>query len=95
MDKKYKGEKRVFEKHKQRLYENGKEIYAIFQDKSFGEKKRPLRKAWGQKKSFWKNISKGYKKKSSAKGMKKKSLKVISGHDGHLLHPKGMADAPP
>ena len=31
-------------------------------------------------------------KKGSAKGIKKKTLKVISGHDGHLLHPKGMAD---
>ena len=48
------------------------------------------------KKKFLKNISKGDMKKGSAKGMKKtKSLKVISGHDGHLLHPKGMADAPP
>ena len=44
MDKKYKEEKRVFEKHNQLLYKSEKEIYSICQDQSFGQKK-PLRDA--------------------------------------------------
>ena len=71
-----------------------KKFIQFFQDRVLA-KKRPLRDAARPKKKFLKNISKGDMKKGSAKGMKKKSLKVISGHDGHLLHPKGMADAPP
>ena len=49
MDKKYKEEKRVFEKHIQKLYKNGKEIYSIFLDKNFGTKKGPCGTPHGQK----------------------------------------------
>ena len=77
MDKKYKGEKRVFEKHKQRLYKDGKEIYSNFQNRVLA-KKRPLRDAARPKKKFLKNISKGDIKKGSAKGTEKKWSWMVS-----------------
>ena len=85
------GDKNEISKHISKNYiKMKKKFIYFFQDKGFGNKKGPCGKPEG------KNISKGDMKKGSAKGMrKKKSLKVISGHDGHLLHPKGMADAPP
>ena len=72
MDKKYKKEKRVFEKHKQKLYKNGKKIIQFFQDRVLA-KKRPLRDAARpKKKKFLKNISKGDIKRGTAKGTEKK-----------------------
>ena len=60
MDKKYKEEKRVFEKHIQKLYKNEKGIYSCFKDKSFGQKKAPAGRRTAKKKisnSHMKNVS--------------------------------------
>ena len=72
-----------------------KKFVQFFKIRVLAKKKAPAGRLTAKTNKFLKNISKGDMKKGSAKGMKKKSLKVISGHDGHLLHPKGMADAPP
>ena len=69
----------------------GKKFVQFFQDKSLGQKKAPAGSRRAKKRVFEKH-KQGVQKKGSAKGMKKKSLKVISGHDGRVLHPKGMAD---
>ena len=54
MDKKYQGEKRVFEKHEQLLYKNEKEIIQLFQDRVLAKKKAPAGRRTAKKKSFWK-----------------------------------------
>ena len=73
MDKKYNGEKRVFEKHKQRLYKNGQET-SLKKHKQFPYENRvgrlegwlmlsPYRewiKSIREKNEFLKNISKDY-----------------------------------
>ena len=45
MFKIYRGQKRLFEKHKQRLDEIGKEIYSFFQHDSFGQQEGKNEKA--------------------------------------------------
>ena len=78
MDKKYKKEKRVFEKHKQKLYKNGNEIIQSFRDRVLAKKKRPLREAGGQKTKFLKNPGKGDIKKGPAKGTEKEWSWMVS-----------------
>ena len=73
MEKKYKEEKRVFEKHMQKLYENEKEIYSFFKIE-FWPKKGPCGTPHGQTKKKMKNRSKGDVKKGSAKGTEKKMV---------------------
>ena len=46
----FRGRKRVFKKHKQFQYENGKEIYTLFQNESLGRKKAPAATARPTKK---------------------------------------------
>ena len=102
MDQKYKKEKRVFEKHKQKLYKNEKEILFNFFKIEFWPKKRPLRdaarpkkqgpcgKPHGKKKVFEKHKQGAHEKGLRQRDEKKGhgwSLKVL---DGHFLHPKGM-----
>ena len=65
MDKKYKEEKRVFEKHKQKLYKNEKEIYSIFLRYEFGKKKPAGRRT--AKKKNEKNKQGPYEKGSCKK----------------------------
>ena len=77
MDKKYKKEKRVFEKHKQKLYKNEKEIYSFFQDKSFG-KKSPCGTPHGQKKKFLKKHKQGGHEKGLRKRDRKKWPWMVS-----------------
>ena len=62
MDKKCKEEKGVFEKHKQRLYKNGKKFIQFFQDKSFGQKKALAGSRTAKKKVFEKHKQGGHKK---------------------------------
>ena len=59
MDKKYKKEKRVFEKHKQTLSKNGKEIYSIFSRLSFGQKKAPEGRRTAKKKKVFEKHKQG------------------------------------
>ena len=90
MDQKYKGEKRVFEKRKQRLYENGKEIYSIFQDKSFGKKEAPAGSRRAKKQGFEKHKQGGHEKGLGQRDEKKSHSRSFQVMAGHLLHPKGM-----
>ena len=87
MDKKYKEEKRVFEKHKQKLYKSEKEsknyikvkkkFIQFFQDRVLAKKKAPAGRRTAKKK-FLKNIGKGDIKKGPAKGTEKKWSWMVS-----------------
>ena len=59
MDKKYKEEKRVFEKHIQKLYKNEKEIYSVFLRQSFGKKKAPAGRRTAKKKEVFEKHRQG------------------------------------
>ena len=76
MDKKYKEERRVFEKHKQKQYKNGKNIQ-FFQDRVLANKKKaPAGRRTAKKKKFLKNI--GNIKRGSTKGTEKKWSWMVS-----------------
>ena len=78
MDKKYKEEKRVFEKHMQKLYKKEKEIYSIFSRWSFGQKKAPAGRRTAKKNKFLKNIGNGDIKRGSTEGTEKKWSWMVS-----------------
>ena len=62
MDKMYKEEKRVFEKHKQKIYKHEKEFIYFFKISVLAKKKAPAGRRTAKKNKFLKNISKGHKK---------------------------------